>query len=143
MSTGNDAHIDVGAVVDRIDEALPIVGTGPVVMLNLLRFRKIADYSQSPELAPAAPISGEAAYMKYLALTEPRMKARGGAVLYLGKSGPFVIGPHDEKWDMVLLAQWPSLKSLAASPSDPAYLAIAGHRTAALEDSRLLPSVQV
>jgi hypothetical protein len=35
---------------------------GPVVMLNLLRFREVADYSASPELAPAAPISGAQAF---------------------------------------------------------------------------------
>ena len=35
---------------------------GPLVMLNLLRFREIADYSGSPELAPVQPISGEKAY---------------------------------------------------------------------------------
>jgi hypothetical protein len=31
---------------------------GPIVMLNLLRFRTVADYSGFPDLAPAAPISG-------------------------------------------------------------------------------------
>jgi hypothetical protein len=31
--------------------------SGPVVMLNLLRFRKVADYSATPQLAPASPIS--------------------------------------------------------------------------------------
>jgi len=30
---------------------------GPVVMLNLLRFREVADYTAYPDLAPAAPIS--------------------------------------------------------------------------------------
>lgn len=32
--------------------------TGPVTMLNLLRFLELADYSQSPELASSEPISG-------------------------------------------------------------------------------------
>jgi hypothetical protein len=36
--------------------------TGAVAMLNLLRFRTVADYSATPELAPAKPISGEEAY---------------------------------------------------------------------------------
>ena len=36
--------------------------TGPVTMLNLLRFRQEADYSAFPELAPVEPISGSAAY---------------------------------------------------------------------------------
>lgn len=34
---------------------------GPVVMLNLMRFRSVADYSAVPDLSPASPISGEAA----------------------------------------------------------------------------------
>ena len=34
---------------------------GPVVMLNILRFREIADYTDYPELSPKAPISGEQA----------------------------------------------------------------------------------
>jgi uncharacterized protein (DUF1330 family) len=136
-------HIDISAVVDKIRLAQPIVGDGPVVMLNLLRFRKVADYSRFPELAPPEPISGEDAYMRYLAAIEPRAKARGGDIVFLGKSGTFLLGPEDERWDMVLLARWPALKMLAASPSDPAYQAIGGHRTAALEDSRLLPMLQL
>ena len=39
---------------------------GKVVMLNLLRFRPIADYSTAPELAPEEPISGESAYRLYM-----------------------------------------------------------------------------
>jgi hypothetical protein len=35
---------------------------GRVVMLNLLRFRQVADYSASPELAPAGAISGAQAF---------------------------------------------------------------------------------
>ena len=31
---------------------------GNVVMLNLLRFREVADYSAYPDLAPPTPISG-------------------------------------------------------------------------------------
>lgn len=33
--------------------------TGPVVMLNLVRLRVVADYSATPDLAPPAPISGQ------------------------------------------------------------------------------------
>ena len=35
---------------------------GSIVMLNLLRFRDTADYSDSPELMPKEPISGKQAY---------------------------------------------------------------------------------
>ncbi len=40
--------------------------TGEVVMLNLLRFREIADYTENPDLTPAEPISGREAYQKYI-----------------------------------------------------------------------------
>ena len=43
--------------------------TGEVVMLNLLRFRAMADYSASPELAPDTPISGAEAFQQYIDLT--------------------------------------------------------------------------
>ena len=38
--------------------------SGEVVMLNLLRFRDVADYSANPELMPSHPISGAEAYQK-------------------------------------------------------------------------------
>jgi len=44
---------------------------GAVIMLNLLRFREVADYAASPELAPLEPISGREAYQKYIDLTLP------------------------------------------------------------------------
>ena len=40
--------------------------TGAVVMLNLLRFRAVADYSATPDLAPSSPITGEEAYRRYI-----------------------------------------------------------------------------
>ena len=39
---------------------------GSIVMLNLLRFRAIADYSATPDLAPDTTISGAAAFQKYI-----------------------------------------------------------------------------
>lgn len=72
--------------------------TGKVVMLNLLRFRKIADYSESPELAPIDLISGEEAYKIYLDMTLPHLQKSGGEILFLGKGGSFLVGPVDERW---------------------------------------------
>jgi hypothetical protein len=47
---------------------------GPVVMLNLLRFRAVADYSAFPDIAPAAPISGAKAKWRDLLFTIPHHK---------------------------------------------------------------------
>ncbi|MFG1178655.1 DUF1330 domain-containing protein [Xanthobacter versatilis] len=112
---------------------------GNVVMLNLLRFRDVADYSDHPGLAPAGPISGSEAFDRYIRHTLPHLRASGGDVLFLGSGGPFLIGPDNERWDRAMLVRQTSVASFLAFASHDAYLAGLGHRTAALEDSRLLP----
>jgi uncharacterized protein (DUF1330 family) len=114
---------------------------GEVVMLNLLRFRNVADYSAHPELAPPAPISGAEAYDRYIAHTLPYLKKSGGDLLFMGAGGPFLIGPDDESWDLALLVRQKSVESFMAFAADEAYLAGLGHRTAAVADTRLLPLV--
>ena len=116
--------------------------TGPVVMLNLLRFRATADYSATPELAPQTPISGEAAYRLYMQHTLPHLEQSGGEVLFFGKGGPFLIGPAEERWDAAMLVRQASPNAFLAFASNPEYLAGIGHRLAALEDSRLLPLIE-
>ncbi len=115
---------------------------GPVVMLNLLRFRTIANYSAAPELAPQTPISGEAAYRLYMQYTLPYLEQSGGEVLFFGKGGPFLIGPAEERWDAAMLVRQASPAAFLAFASNPEYLAGLGHRLAALEDSRLLPLIE-
>ncbi|MCB0174110.1 MAG: DUF1330 domain-containing protein [Anaerolineae bacterium] len=116
--------------------------SGAVTMLNLLRFREVADYSAHPELMPDEPISGAAAYQKYIDHTLPFLKESGGELVFLGKGGQYLIGPQDEQWDLVMLVRQNSLADFMAFSSNEEYLAGIGHRTAALEDSRLLPIVE-
>lgn len=112
---------------------------GNVVMLNLLRFRETANYSASPELAPDVPISGAAAFQKYIDHTLPYLRESGGDLIFLGAGGAYLIGPEAERWDMVMLVKQHSAESFLAFAAHEAYLGGIGHRTAALEDSRLLP----
>ncbi|HXJ51881.1 MAG TPA: DUF1330 domain-containing protein [Burkholderiales bacterium] len=116
--------------------------SGSVVMLNLLRFRPIADYSATPELAPSTAITGEEAYRLYVAHTLPHLRESGGELLFFGRGGEFLIGPSEERWDAVMLVRQTSLASFMAFASNQAYLSGIGHRIAALEDSRLLPIVE-
>ncbi len=115
---------------------------GPVVMLNLLRFRDVADYTEAPHLAPEQPISGAAAYELYIQHTLPMLQSSGGEVVFSGKGGAYLIGPTDERWDAMLLIRQESTERFIAFASDPEYLKGMGHRTAALEDSRLLPLIE-
>jgi hypothetical protein len=115
---------------------------GPLTMLNLLRFRNQADYSAFLQLAPPDPISGRDAYDRYVRHTIPFLTASGGSVEFFGTGGHNLIGPTDERWDLVMLVRQSSLDDFFAFASNEAYLAGIGHRTAALEDSRLLPIVE-
>lgn len=115
---------------------------GEVIMLNLLRFREVADYSASPELAPTEPISGKQAYQLYVDHTIPFLRKSGGDILFMGEGGEYLIGPKNEKWDSVMLVKQNSIESFLNFESHEEYLKGIGHRTAALEDSRLLPIVE-
>lgn len=115
---------------------------GRIVMLNLLRFKEVADYAGKQALKPAEEISGEEAYGLYMKHTLPLLKEAGSRVIYYGKSLDFLIGPNDEKWGAVLLVEHESVEKFIAFSQSPDYLKTAGHRTAALEDSRLLPSAE-
>jgi len=114
---------------------------GVVVMLNLLRFRDIADYSDHPDLAPEAPISGAEAFDRYIEHTRPFLAESGGEMLLLAEGGSFLIGPSDERWDRAMLVRQSSVASFMAFASNKAYLAGLGHRTAGVMDARLLPLV--
>lgn len=136
----NDRYIEV------TEEAATALFTrevqGEITMLNLLRFRELADYSAHPELAPTSPITGAQAYQKYLDHASPFLERSGGSLVFLGHGGQFLIGPQNERWDLVMLVRQRSLSDFMAFASNRAYLAGLGHRSAALEDSRLLPIIE-
>lgn len=115
--------------------------SGSVVMLNLLRFRPVADYSATPQLAPTSPITGEAAYRLYMQHTLPYLTKSGGEVLFFGRGGEFLIGPSEERWDAAMLVRQASVASFLEFASNQDYLSGIGHRLAALVDSRILPLV--
>lgn len=116
---------------------------GPVVMLNLLRCRDIADYSKHESIAPENSISGREAFDLYISHTKPHLSRSGGEILFLGESCDFFIGPEDEKWDLVMLIRQKSLDAFLGFASNEDYLKGVGHREAAIIDSRLLPIVEM
>jgi len=87
---------------------------GSLLMLNLLRFREVADYSANPDLAPDAPISGAAAFNRYIEHTLPFLRESGGDLMFLGAGGAFLIGPEDERWDLAMLVRQSSVQSFLA-----------------------------
>ena len=86
---------------------------------------------------------GAEAYRRYIEHTRPFLAASGGELILLGRGGTFFIGPPDERWDAVRLVRQRSFADFMAFAQDAAYLAGIGQRTAAIEDSRLLPLEEI
>ena len=106
---------------------------GPVVMLNLLRFREHAI-----GIDAADNISGAEAYARYGASVLPHLQRVGGRVLLTLPAEQSVVGPDAPEWDLVLVVQYPSRQAFLSMIADPDYLQIHHHRAAALADSRLI-----
>ena len=62
----------------------------------------------------------------------------GGRQIWAGKPQVMVTGPQDEAWDLAFIAEYPSAEAFIAMVRDPDYREFVQHRTAAVEDSRLL-----
>jgi len=109
----------------------------PVVMLNLLRFREIADYPDGK-----STISGREAYAKYSKEAAKLVEKSGGQVVWFGKAQGSVIGPPDEHWDQIFLVRYPSIEKFIEMISSDAYQEIVVHRSSALKDSRLIMTLE-
>jgi hypothetical protein len=78
-----------------------ITPDGPVVMVNLMRFR---------ERSLDGDGSGWDAYLRYSALTVPMIKARGGTLLWTGNAKGVALGNESgNQWDYVALVYYPSV----------------------------------
>ena len=110
----------------------------PIVMINLLRYRERAAY---PEGSAAEPCSGREAYRRYGQASIGLITAAGGQVVWQGSPKAVLIGASGEEWHKALLVRYPSKRAFLDMVSSAEYQAIAVHRTAALEDSRLIATV--
>ncbi|HVU01623.1 MAG TPA: DUF1330 domain-containing protein [Polyangiaceae bacterium] len=105
---------------------------GPIHMLNLVRFREKAAY------ADGRVATGEEAYRAYARESGPVFERVGGKQFWLGRFECTVIGPPDERWDAVFIAEYPSYEAFVEMLRDPVYREAVKHRQAAVEDSRLV-----
>lgn len=111
----------------------------PIVMLNLLRFRDQARYQEGAS-EPAR--SGRQAYGEYSKTALRKVQGVGGELVWMGRTRASLIAPEGEHWDEVLLVRYPSAAAFASMLSDPEYQAATRHRTAALEEARLIANVE-
>lgn len=105
---------------------------GPFVMVNLLKFRDKAAYEAGSPEAADTDLPGMAAYLRYGMKVRDMIVAVGGKAGYSGPVTALMLGEVEELWDMVALAEYPSLAAFRAMVTDPEYQKIARHRDAGL-----------
>jgi uncharacterized protein (DUF1330 family) len=101
---------------------------GPFVMVNLLKFKPKAEYADGSN----SDLTGAEAYALYGEGVSKLVKSIGGKIRFSGRVTDLMIGEVEELWDMVALAEYPSLKAFQEMATSPGMHAIEHHRTAGL-----------
>lgn len=105
---------------------------GPVVMLNLLKFKSAAGADGDTDE------SGEDAYRRYGEAALAMVAERGGKLLWAGTADQILIGDPTQDWDTVALVQYPSRAAFIDMVSQPEYQEAHQHRERGLERTVLV-----
>ena len=117
------------------EEALrSLPDNGPVVMVNLVRFRD-------------RPLEGEGsawdAYLRYSQATTPLLRARGATVIWAGNPEGLAFGDlGGGRWDYIVLVRYPSRAAFLDMTTSPEYAAANVHRENGVEDHVIIASTE-
>jgi uncharacterized protein (DUF1330 family) len=106
-----------------------VASEGPVLMVNLLKFREKAAYADGRD----PDLSGAEAYARYAAEMRKLVEASGGRFVFGAKVEGLLLGEVESLWDMVGIVEYPSARTLIEIASTPEFQAIEVHRVAGLE----------
>lgn len=126
LAAGGAAMGQIAPEPEQIEELLKGPAEGPVVMVNLLRFKKDAD-------APDEGISGAEAYARYGAQMVEWVTSQGARLIWSGRVDSMVIGDTDEYFHSIALMEYPSRAEFLRIVGDPRVAEFAVHRTAGLD----------
>lgn len=108
------------AITPNLDQFQALAASphdGPVVMLNLLKFKQ----------------GSEESYLRYGDAARAMIEERGGRLVWSGRAEQVLIGDPAADWDAVLLVEYPSRAAFIAMVSSPAYIEAHADRAAGLE----------
>ena len=97
---------------EQIEALVASKQEGPVVMLNLLRFKPKADDRNDG-------LSGKEAYALYAAKMIPFVTSKGGRLIWAGRIDEHVVGKGGEFFEMAALVEYPSRKAFIEIATDP------------------------
>ena len=116
---------------EQIQTLLAGAADGPIVMLNLLRFKPTGD-------APDDDVSGEEAYRRYARPMIEFVTSKGARVVFSGHVASQVIGTGGEGFHIVALVEYPSRAAFLQIANDPHVQEIGVHRAAGLDGQWLI-----
>ena len=119
---------------EQLKKFIEKIPSGPVTMLNLLKFKEKAAYADGRE----SNLSGQEAYGLYGIEVAKMIEADGGRIVFSAATNTLVIGEGELQWDMVAIAEYASLESFQKIMSSPEYQKIATHRAAGLAHQLLI-----
>ena len=102
---------------------------GPIYMVNLLKFKPMAEYGDGRDTA----LTGRQAYELYGAGVSELIKEHGGSVTFAANVSRLMLGEVEDMWDEVAIAMYPSRQAMLEMMMSPAMQAIGQHRAAGLE----------
>ena len=114
---------------EQINGFLEDPNVGPISMVNLLKYKDKADYTDGRDVN----LSGKEAYMLYATEVINLITKYGGEFIFAGKVNRLMLGEVDEMWDEIAIAKYPSRKAMFEMTMDPEYQKIHIHRDAGLK----------
>jgi uncharacterized protein (DUF1330 family) len=131
----------VNPSAEQLEALGAIAGTtddGPLVMLNLNRYRERAAYAVDPPGGGPAQVSGHEAYQRY-GITALKVLTRvGGEVLWATHATLTVVGDDSDGCDEVIAVRYPSAKAFLDLALDPELADALPHRDAGLERAAII-----
>lgn len=121
----------------HILEAFTGAPRGPVVMLNLNRYRATASYPDDHPHA-ALELPGRVAYLHYGIVAQAAIHHVGGQILWAADAREVVIGCDHDRYDEVVAVWYPSRDAFLSLPTYPGYDDAHVHRDAGVEQAFIL-----
>lgn len=130
-----EVYIDPGR--ENFDRFKALPRDTPIHMLNLIKFKDLADYpADHPNHGKG--LTGRESYAIYIAAFQAIVAGSGAAMVWEAPMECVVTGPEGE-WDEAFVMGYPDADAFFAMVKDEAYARDAlPHRTAAVADSRLI-----
>jgi len=100
----------------------------PIYMVNLLKFKDKAEYTDGRETT----LTGREAYELYGKGVSALLKEFGGAALFAANVERLMLGEVEELWDEVAIAMYPSRKAMLSMMQSPGMQELGVHRAAGL-----------